>query len=55
MQLISKCNKGFIYSLCVIDIYKYAWVIRLNDKRGIAISNAFQITLDESNCKSNKI
>ena len=55
MQLISKCNKGFIYSLCVIDIYKYAWVIRLNDKRGIAISNTFQITLDKSNCKSNKI
>ena len=55
MQLISKCNKGFIYSLCVIDIYKYAWVIRLNDKRGIAISNAFQIILDETNCKSNKI
>ena len=28
MQLISKFNKGFLFLLCVIDIYcKYAWVI----------------------------
>ena len=28
MQLISKFNKGFRFSLCVIDIYsKYTWVI----------------------------
>ena len=28
MQLISKFNKGFRFSLCVIDIYsKYSWVI----------------------------
>ena len=27
-QLIRKCNKGFRFSLCVIDVYsKYAWVV----------------------------
>ena len=32
-----------------IDIYsKYAWVISLKDKRGISITDAFQIILDES-------
>ena len=31
MQLISKFNKGFIFLLCVIDIFsKYAWVVPLN-------------------------
>ena len=39
--------------LCVTDIYrKYAWVIPL---KRITITNAFQKTLDESKCKSNKI
>ena len=56
MQLVSKFNKGFILLLCVIDIYsKYAWVIPLKDKKGIAITNAFQKILDESNRKPNKI
>ena len=42
MQLISKFNKGFLFLLCVIDIYsKYAWVIPLNDKKAITITNAF--------------
>ena len=42
MQLLSKFNKGFRFLLCVIDIYsKYAWVIPLNNKKGIAITNAF--------------
>ena len=32
IQLISKFNKGFIFLLCVIDIYsKFAWVIPLKD------------------------
>ena len=42
--------------MCVIDFYsKYAWVILLNDKKGIAITNAFQKILKESNRKPNKI
>ena len=56
MQLISKVNKGFRFSLCVIDIYsKYAWVISLTDNKGIAITNAFETFLDESNGKPNKV
>ena len=43
--------------MCVIsDIYsKFAWVIFLKDEKGIAITNAFQKILDESNLKPNKI
>ena len=49
MQLISKCNKGFRFLLCVIDIFsKYGWVLRLKDKKGISIANAFQKILDNS-------
>ena len=34
MQLLSKFNKGFRFSLCVIDIFsKYAWFIPLKDKK----------------------
>ena len=34
MQLISKVNKGFRFSLCVIDIFsKYTWVVPLKDKK----------------------
>ena len=56
MQLISKFNKGFQFLLCVIDIYsKYTWVIPLKNKKGITITNAFQKTLHQSNCKPNKI
>ena len=34
MQLISKFNKGFSLSLCVIDIFsKYAWFVSLKDKK----------------------
>ena len=55
IQLISKFNKEFRFLLCVIDIYsKYAWVIPLKDKKGIAITNAFKIFLDESNHKPSK-
>ena len=56
MQLISKFNKGIHILLCVIDIFsKYAWVIPLKDKKSIAITNAFQKILDESNRKPNRI
>ena len=56
MQLISKFGKGIRFLLCVIDIFsKYAWVIKLKDKKGITITNVFQKILDESNRKRNKI
>ena len=56
MQLISKFNKGFRFSLCVIDIFsKYAWVVPLKDKKGVSIVDAFQKILDDSNRKPNKI
>ena len=56
MQLISKFNKGILFSLCVIDIFsKYAWTIPLKDKKSITITNAFQKILGESNRKPNEI
>ena len=56
MQLLSKCNKGTRFLLCVIDIFsKYAWVVSLKDKKGITITDAFQKILDESGYKPNKI
>ena len=40
MQLISKFDKGFRFSLCVINTYsKYA---SLKDKKGTAITNSSQ-------------
>ena len=57
MQLISKSNKRFRFLLCVIDIFsKYAWVVPLQNKKGITITNAFQKILEETNRrKPNKI
>ena len=56
MQLISTFDKGIKYLLCVIYLFiKYAWVVPLKDKRGIAIVNAFQKILDNSERKPNKI
>ena len=56
IQSISKSNKGFKFLLCVIDTFnKYAWVVRLKDKKGLIISNAFQNILNNSNRKPNKI
>ena len=55
MQLIININKGFRFSLCVIDIVsKYAWVLPLKDKEGVSIVNAFQKILQESDRKPNK-
>ena len=55
MQSISKFNKGFRFLLCVIDIFrKYAWVVPLNDKKGVTIVNAFQSISKDSNRKPNK-
>ena len=56
MQLLSKCNKGIRFLLCVIDIFsKYAWVVPLKDKKGINIVQAFQSILKQLNKKPNKI
>ena len=56
MQLISKCNKGVRFLLCVIDIFsKYAWVVPLKDKKGVSIAAAFQSILKQSNRKPDKI
>ena len=42
--------------LCVNDRFsKYAWVVPLNDKKNITITNAFQQILKESNKKPSKI
>ena len=43
MQLISKFNKGIRFLFCVIVIFsKYVWVIPLEDKKGITITNDFK-------------
>ena len=56
MQLINRFSKGTRILLCVIDIFsKYAWAAPLEEKEGIAITNAFQKISDESSCKSNII
>ena len=56
MQLISKFNEGIRFLLCTIDIFsKYTWIIPLEDKKSIRITNAFQKVLDEYNRKPNKI
>ena len=55
MQLINKFNKGFRFLLCVIDILSiYAWVVSLEDKKDITITNAFQKILKEFNIKPDK-
>ena len=56
MQLIRKLNKGIRLLLCVIDIFcKCPWVIPLKHKKGIAVTNAFQKIVDESNRKPKKV
>ena len=53
MQLIRKFNKGYRFSLYVIDIFsKYAWVVSLKD---VSIVYAFQKILNDSNRKASKI
>ena len=47
MQLICKHYKGIRYLLCAIEIFnKYAWVVPLQDKKGVTIVNAFQTILN---------
>ena len=56
MQLISKHNKGIRYFSCIIDLFsKYAWVVPLEDNKGVSIVNAYQSIFKKSNRKPNKI
>ena len=59
MQLISKFNKRVLFLLsCVFDIFsKYPWVVSLEDKKGITVTNASQKTLNQTKLtrKPNKI
>ena len=56
MQLKSKFDKGIQFLLCGIDIIsKCPWIIPIKDKKVITITNAFQIILNKSNRKPNKI
>ena len=56
MKLLSKYNKRIRFLLCAIDIFsKYAWVISLEDKKGVSIATAFQSILKQSNRKPNKM
>ena len=55
MQLIS-IYKGIRYLLCTIDLFsKYASIVYLKDKKGITIVNVFEVILDSSKDKRNKI
>ena len=41
--------------MCAIDIFiKYTWIVPLNDKKGITITNSLQKILKESNRRPNK-
>ena len=54
MQSLSRKNKGIKYLLCAIDLYsKYAFVIPLEFKKGISVTNGFN--RKPSNRKPNKI
>ena len=56
MQLTSKYSKGIRFLLCAIYLFsKYAWVALVKDKKDTTIVNAFQIILDNSKRKPNKI
>ena len=43
MQQNSKWNKDYKYVLMVIDVYsKYGWIVRLKNKQGETVRDAFQ-------------
>ena len=55
-KLLSKQNKVIKYLLCAIDLYsKYAFVVPLEDKKGISITNAIKKITKQSGRKPNKI
>ena len=48
MQSRSKYNERIKYSLCAINLFsKYVWVIRIKDKKGTSIVNAFKKIISE--------
>ena len=56
MQSLSKKNKGIKYLLCAIYLYsKYAFVVRLKDKKGISFVNGSNKIIKQSNRKPNKL
>ena len=56
MQSLSRKNKVIKYLLCAIDLYsKYAFVIPLENKKGISITNGFNKIIKQYNRKPNKI
>ena len=56
MQSLSRKNKGIKYLLRAIDLYsKYAFVIPLENKKGISVTNGFNKIIKQSNRKPNKI
>ena len=56
MQSLSRKNKHIKYLLCAIDLYsKYAFVIPLENKKGISFTNGFNKIIKQSNRKPNKI
>ena len=56
MQSLSRKNKGIKYLLCAIDLYsKYGFVIPLENKKGISVTNGFNKIIKQSNRKPNKI
>ena len=55
MESLIKYNKGNKYLWCAIDLFsKYAWAIRVTDKKGTSIVNAFQKLISKRK-KPNKI
>ena len=56
MQSLSRKNKAIKYLLCAIDLYsKYAFVIPLENEKGISVTNGFNKIIKQSNGKPNKI
>ena len=56
MEPLSRKNKGIKYLLWAIDLYsKYAFVIPLENKKGISVTNGFNKIIEQSNRKPNKI
>ena len=55
-HLTNKCNKGFRFLLCVIDLFtKYVWVIPLKDQKGTTNVNTYQSILNDFGRTLNKI